>query len=55
MVRKKYFELGWLGQLRQYKNLFYHHDKPNEPAKEGRLTESPFTPVSTVRREQSSF
>ncbi len=33
-ARKKYFELGRLGQPRQDKNILYQHDKPNESTKE---------------------
>ncbi len=48
----KYFVLGRLEQPRQNKNLFYRHDKLDEPTKKGPLSfvllESPFTSVSTV-------
>jgi hypothetical protein len=30
-----YGEENWPEQLRQDKSLFYRHDKPNEPTKEG--------------------
>jgi hypothetical protein len=51
---KKYFVLGRLEHPRQNKNLFYQHDKANEPIKKGPLSfglsESPFTSVSAVSR-----
>jgi hypothetical protein len=57
--KKKYFVLGRLEQLRQNKNLFYWHDKPNEIIKKGSLSfvlwESPFTSVSTVSRGYPSL
>jgi hypothetical protein len=41
------------------KNLFYRHDKPNEPTKKGPLSfvlfESPFTSVSTVSTGATPF
>ncbi len=32
-VGKKYFVLGLQEQPRQYKNLLYRHEEPNEPNK----------------------
>jgi hypothetical protein len=51
-VGKKYFVLGRLEQSMQDKNLFYCHDEPSKPTKEGPLSyvllESPFVSVSAV-------
>jgi hypothetical protein len=51
-VRKKYFVLGWPKHLRQYKNLLYRHDEPNEPTKARPplfvVNKSPFASASTV-------
>jgi hypothetical protein len=51
-VKKKKFALDQLEQPRLNKNLFYRHDKPKEPTKEGPpsfvLFESPFTSVSRL-------
>ncbi len=51
---EKYFVLGWLEQPRQYKNLLYRHDEPNEPTMERPLSfvlmSPPFGSVSTVSR-----
>ncbi len=56
---KKYFILVWPEQPRLSKNLWYRHDKPIEPTKEGPLLcvrfESPFTSVSTVSRGHLSL
>jgi hypothetical protein len=50
----KSFFTGLTWAAKQDKNLLYRHDMPNEPTKEGPLSlvlyESPFTPVSTVRK-----
>jgi hypothetical protein len=58
-MRKKYFVLDRLEQPRQDKNLFYRHEKPNEPTKEGPLSfvllEFPFASVSTVSRGYPSL
>jgi hypothetical protein len=58
-LKKKYFVVSPLEQPRQDKNLFYWHDKPNEPTKERSLSivlfELPFTSVSTVRRGHLSL
>ncbi len=47
---KNCFVLEWLEQPRQDKNPFYRHDEPNEPTKEGPLSDvllkSPFISVS---------
>jgi hypothetical protein len=55
----KFFLPGRLEQPWQNKNLFYQHDKPNKPTKEGPLLfvlfESPFTSVSTVSRGHPSL
>jgi hypothetical protein len=43
-------------QSRQDKKLFYRHDKPNKPTKEGSLSFlSPFASVSTVIRGHASL
>jgi hypothetical protein len=46
-------------QPRQNKNLWYRHEKPNKPTKEGPISfvlfESPFTSVSTVSSVHSSL
>jgi hypothetical protein len=58
-VKKKYFELGRIEQLRREKNILYLHDKPKEPTKEEPLTcvlfASPFTSVSTFSRGHPSL
>jgi hypothetical protein len=60
MMRKKIFCTGLTTEKpRQNKNLFYRHDEPNEPTKEGPLSfvlfESPFISVSTVSRGHPSL
>jgi hypothetical protein len=51
--------MGQLEQLVQNKNLFYLHDEPNEPTKEGPLSfvlfKTPFNSVSIVRMSHHSL
>jgi hypothetical protein len=57
-VRKKYFVQGRLEHPRQNKNLFYRHDKPNEPTKKVPLSfvlfESLFASVSTIEKRRGA-
>jgi hypothetical protein len=51
---KKLFCTGPTRAAKAEQNIFYRHDKPNEPTKDGPLSfvlsESPYTSVSTVSR-----
>jgi hypothetical protein len=57
--KEQNFVLGRLEQPMQNKNLFYWHNKTNEPSQEGPLSfslfDSPFTSVSTVSRGHPSL